>query len=243
MKIVKYSALCLAILGCSYSPAVNAQTPEITQNKVVYGAKSLEMDGKGHFTLKTSGSRIFKDSYYLKADGIKGIEMDGKTVVFDKTFNYNEGEKKFTYTCKFPLGNENNIGTFSRTVKLVADNLLQVNIKITIPKGIKVSYQHMTLMFPFTVCDGKTVVVNEKPKKFFDSNNPDNGGSSKIFSGVIKSLSFTPGEASSSFKMNMKTRNYGSIKERRGGQRAMSVIRISPDANGEVSLLLDLRSN
>jgi hypothetical protein len=243
MKIVRSSVMFLVVLGCSYASISNAQgKPELLPDRVVFGEKSLVMDKKGHWFINTGKKRILKDSYYLKVEGVNGIGMDDKTILYDKKFNNITGEKKYVYSCKFPLGDKNTIGSFSRSVKLVADNLLQVDIKITIPEALKVNYQHMTLMIPFGICSGKTVVVNGKSKQFSNSADPANAKSMKLFSGTIKSLSFTPMQKSTSLKMNFQTKNYGSIKESRSGRRApMAVIRISPDQTGKISYLLDLR--
>jgi hypothetical protein len=252
MKIINRQALLLLLLFCGYASVSNGQEqnsadtaelkPEITSNKVVFGEKSLAMDQKGHWLINMSGKRILKDSYYIKIAGISGVGVDDKTVVYDKKFDYNQAEKTFTYSCKFPIGDTKEIASFTRTVKLVADNLLQVDIKSTVPKTAKVSYQHMTLMLPFTVCAGETVIVNGKAKQFSQADAPTTKRAKKIFSGTVKSLSFTPEKSSTSFKMKLLTRNYCSIKENRNGRRAaMVVIRISPDKNGEVSYLLDLK--
>ena len=252
MKIVKNKVLPLLFAICSYASISNGQEeqiaekiqvkPKISANKVAFGDKSLIMDEKGHWSINAGGKRILRDSYYIKIAGVKnGIGVDDNSVVYDKKFNYNKDEKKFTYSCKFPTG-ENGVGVFTRTVKLVADDLLQVDIKSAIPETVKVSYQHITFMFPFTVCADKTIIVNGKPKQFSKADAPNTAKAQKVFSGKVKSILFTPEKISTSFKMKLSTKNYCSIKENRNGRRAaMVVIRISPDKNGEISYLLNLK--
>jgi hypothetical protein len=225
--------------------AKNVQAkPKILSDRVIFGEKSLVMDQKGHWLINTAGKRILKDSYYIKIADMDGIGVDDQRVLYDKKFDYNQAEKKFTYSCKFQVGDKHKVASFIRTVKLVADNLLQVDMTSTIPQSANVSYQHMTLMFPFAVCDGGTVIVNGKAKQFSQASAPKTSRPKKIFSGIVKTLSFTPEVISTSFKMKLLTKNYCSIKENRNGSRAaMTVIRISPDKNGKISYLLDLRSN
>jgi cellulose/xylan binding protein with CBM9 domain/carbohydrate binding protein with CBM4/9 domain len=269
MKLVKSSVLLLVLLGCSYASIINGQEhnkltappvlfkeqksvkniqvkPDFLPDGIVFGKKSLVMDKKGNWTINAGNSALLKDSYYLSIKGVGGFGVNARRTVYDKKFNYRSGEQKFTYSCKFPVGVKGNAGAFTRTVKLVADNLLQVDIKSTIPKTTKVNYQHMTMEIPFTACAGKTVSVNDQTIKFSSSASPKPDKNKKLFDSKIDNLLFTPETVSSTFNMKFLTRNSASIQENRtkGARNAACVIiRIHPDKQGKISFLLDLRSN
>lgn len=220
--------------------------PAVKENGIFLGSKGLQILPEGQMRIIAEGKALARLSFNINTPARKWMTQNGKAF-FNKKFDVDPENKKFSFTANFPLNKEGENGSYSHSAKLMDDGLIEFNIDISVPENYrkKVSQEIFFVTIPFSYCEGKTCLINEKPCKFAAANDPKTRTPKSLYSGKADSFAFTSDCISTCFEIKDLVAKGINLRENRlesGVSGANCGLRIFP-LNGKIRFFLDLRKS
>jgi len=229
--------------------------PVLKENGIFFGDKGFDLNQSGKTMLMAGGRQLADMHFSLKSPWFSWMTACDASFT-NKTWNYNQAQKRFTYQAAFPLDKEaRTLGTYRQEVALLPDGLIQYDIECALPRGYASAIQDSILFLdiPFAACESGSFMVDGKAFRFASNADPLVGdGRIRPFQGQAKSFVFMPGKPETQFTMTFQRPGKLWVDEERkpttlAGPRVR--IRIYPEQSGDsnrltrkISFKLDLRT-
>jgi len=214
--------------------------PEVRENGIFFGDKSLVLDKKGMMTLMSGGRKIGDFFFYFSTPYSPWITTSSSGLKNSK-WNVDTAKNKYIFTADIPMKKKNTdnmpYGHYLQTVKVLEDGKIKVEMEYSVPDKFekKLKGAYMFFRMPFTICQGKSYKINKKDYIFSEIS-----GSKglNVYYGRPQSFIFTPDNPETKFSIEIGKKQCFFIKDRKNSIISCGIVPYKKTR--KVSFTLDL---